>query len=74
MPVIEEVNKNYNVIVCLLLYHIVMCMPLIRWVLIQMIGFISGWVTGSLVIMITYKSYSAITVLHTLQFTVLHAL
>jgi hypothetical protein len=46
-------------------------MPLIRWVLVQMIGFISSWVTHSL--LITLK-YSAVTDLHNLHHTVAHTL
>jgi hypothetical protein len=49
-------------------------MTLIKWVLVQMIGFISSWVTHSVIITLTYRSYSSITVLHTFQFTVVHAL
>jgi hypothetical protein len=48
--------------------------PLIRWVLVRMIGFISSWVTHSLLITRTHRQYSAITQLHTLQFTIAHTL
>jgi hypothetical protein len=48
--------------------------PLIRRVLVRLIGFISSWVTHSLVITPTYMSFSAISVLRTFQITVAHAL
>jgi hypothetical protein len=38
-----------------------------------MIGFISSYVTHSHLITLTYKQYSAIAQLRTLQFTVAHA-
>jgi hypothetical protein len=54
--------------------NIVTCTPLIRWVLVRMIGFISSWDTHSLLIMLTYRPNSAITRLHNVQFTIAHAL
>jgi hypothetical protein len=48
--------------------------PLIRRVLVLMIGFISSWVTPSLLVTLTHKQYSAIAYIYTLQFTVAHAL
>jgi hypothetical protein len=42
--------------------------------LVRMIAFISSWVTHTLLITLKYRLYSAITVLHTLQVTVAHAL
>jgi hypothetical protein len=47
---------------------------LIRRVLVLMIGFISSWVTQSLLITFKYMPYSAISDLHHLQTTVAHAL
>jgi hypothetical protein len=52
----------------------VTCMPLIRRVLVRMIGFISSWVTHSLIITLTHRQYSVISRLHSLQSTVAHAL
>jgi hypothetical protein len=45
-------------------------MPLIRRVLVWMIGFISTWVTHSLLITSTHRQYNAIIHLHTSEFTV----
>jgi hypothetical protein len=53
---------------------IVTCMSLIRRVLVRMIGFISSWVTHSLLITLTHRQNSVISVLYQLQFTVAHAL
>jgi hypothetical protein len=39
-----------------------------------MIGFISSWVTLSLIIELAYRLYKSVTHLHNLQFTVAHAL
>jgi hypothetical protein len=39
-----------------------------------MIGFISSWVTHSLLIILTHRQYSSIAHLRTFQFTVAHAL
>jgi hypothetical protein len=50
------------------------CTPLIWRVLVRMIGFTNSRITHSLVITLTHKQYSAISVLHQLQFTVGHAL
>jgi hypothetical protein len=49
-------------------------MPLIRRVLVWMMGFVSGWITHSLLITLRYSPYSAIADLHTLQHTVARAL
>jgi hypothetical protein len=54
--------------------NIVTSMSLIRGVIVRMIGFISNWVTQSLVITLTHRRYSTIFVLQQLQFTVAHAL
>jgi hypothetical protein len=48
--------------------------PLIRRVLVRMIGFISSWVTHSHLITLKARTYSAIADLRTLQFTVARAL
>jgi hypothetical protein len=48
------------------------CTPLIRRVLVRMIGCVSSWVTHSP--LITNRQYSAFAHLHTFQFTVTHAL
>jgi hypothetical protein len=48
--------------------------PLIRRVIVRMIGFISRWVTHPPVITLTHRQRSAIAHLHPLQFTVAHAL
>jgi hypothetical protein len=53
---------------------IVTCMSLIRQVLVRMIRFIVSWVTHSLLITPTHWQYSVIYCLHSLQFTVAHAL
>jgi hypothetical protein len=39
-----------------------------------MIGFISSWVTHSLLVTLIYRQYSAIADVHTFQFTVAHTL
>jgi hypothetical protein len=41
--------------------------PLTRWVLVQMIGFISSWVTHSHLITLTYRQYSVIARFKSLQ-------
>jgi hypothetical protein len=49
--------------------NIVTCMSLV-----QMIGFISSWVTHVLLITLTHWQYSTLSHLHNLQFTVANAL
>jgi hypothetical protein len=51
-------------------------MPLIRWVLVQMIGFISTWLhtNSQLHLHTAYRQYSAISHLHHLQTTIARAL
>jgi hypothetical protein len=48
--------------------------PLIRRVLVRMIGFISSWVTHLLLVTLRHGQYSAIADIHIFQFTVAHAL
>jgi hypothetical protein len=55
-------------------FHIVACMPLIRRVLVQMIGFIYQVVTHSLLITLIHRLYNAVSHLHQLKFTVAHSL
>jgi hypothetical protein len=52
---------------------IVKCTPLIRRVLVRMTGFISSWL-HSLIITRKHRQYSAVSHLHTLQFTAAHVL
>jgi hypothetical protein len=53
---------------------VVTCMSLIWWVLVWMIVFISSWLHTVLIITLKHRQYSAISLLHQLQFTVAHAL
>jgi hypothetical protein len=80
-----NINRTYYKLIQL---HIVMCMPLIRRVLVQMIGFINsrlhpllyGCETWSLTLReerrlrVFENRVSAVPHLHTLQYTVAHAL
>jgi hypothetical protein len=58
----------------LILWRVRWYTTLIRWVLVWMIGFVSTLVTQSLLITLKYRPYSDIADLHTLHFTVAHAL
>jgi hypothetical protein len=58
----------------IILWRICWYMPLIGRVLVRMIGFISSWVTHSLLITLKHRPCSAIADLHTLQHTVARAL
>jgi hypothetical protein len=53
---------------------IILYMPLVRWVLVRMIGFISSLVTHSLLVTLTRRQYSAVADIHTFQFTIAHTL